>query len=443
MKCKRNSEAPSDDTLSTSAGHVLEVKVVDDAATAASAEALSKEFPEGGMQAWMTVAGAFLVQYTTFGYINAFGVYQDFYVREYLQNSSPAAIGWIGGTQIFLNFSAGLITGRLFDKGYFKYLMVSSVILHAIALFMLSLSKPGAYYQVFLTNGVALGAACGITYIPSLGIVSHYFHRRRAIAIGIVSSGSALGAILHPIMLNKLFHSAIGFHNGVRMSACINVALLVAACLMMRTRLPPKPVQKFPVVQWLKEPPYLLLLIAGIFSFLGLFFPVFYLQLNAITHGVDKQFAFYALSILNAASVAGRMIPNALAPKLGLFNLLTLFTVATGVTVVCLVAVRDAVGVALFAIFFGFCSGACIALVPATIGLLSKDGNEVGTRLGVFFGIGGFLGLFATPISGALLTSEFHWIRAILFSGITLIVSGLCYIASRTYVARQKNTQII
>ncbi|KAH6901201.1 monocarboxylate permease [Coprinopsis sp. MPI-PUGE-AT-0042] len=362
MKCKRNSEAPSDDTLSTSAGHVLEVKVVDDAATAASAEALSKEFPEGGMQAWMTVAGA---------YINAFGVYQDFYVREYLQNSSPAAIG----------------------------------------LFMLSLSKPGAYYQVFLTNGVALGAACGITYIPSLGIVSHYFHRRRAIAIGIVSSGSALGAILHPIMLNKLFHSAIGFHNGVRMSACINVALLVAACLMMRTRLPPKPVQKFPVVQWLKEPPYLLLLIAGIFSFLGLFFPVFYLQLNAITHGVDKQFAFYAVML------PGRMIPNALAPKLGLFNLLTLFTVATGVTVVCLVAVRDAVGVALFAIFFGFCSGACIALVPATIGLLSKDGNEVGTRLGVFFGIGGFLGLFATPISGALLTSEFHWIRAILFSG--------------------------
>ena len=75
-------------------------------------------------------------------------------------------------------------------------------------------------------------------------------------------SPPTLGAIVHPIMLNKLFHSAIGFHNGVRMSACINVALLVAACLMMRTRLPPKAVQQFPVVQWLKEPPYLLLLIA-------------------------------------------------------------------------------------------------------------------------------------------------------------------------------------
>ena len=60
MKCKRNSDAPSDDTLSTSMGHVLEVKIVDDAETAAAAEALAKEFPEGGTQAWMTVAGAYV-----------------------------------------------------------------------------------------------------------------------------------------------------------------------------------------------------------------------------------------------------------------------------------------------------------------------------------------------------------------------------------------------
>ncbi|KAG2017460.1 monocarboxylate permease [Coprinopsis cinerea AmutBmut pab1-1] len=440
MKSKRDSEANSDETLRSSVGSVIEVKVVD---VAESQQQAADEFPEGGLQAWLTVVGSFLIQYTTFGYINAFGVYQDFYVREYLQNSTPSSIGWIGGTQIFLNFSMGLFTGRAFDRGYFQYLMISSVILHAIALFMLSLSHPGSYYQVFLTNGVALGAACGITYIPSLGIVSHYFHRRRAIAIGIVSSGSALGAILHPIMLNRLFHSHLGFHNGVRVSACINVTLLVVASLIMRTRLPPKAVQKFPIIEWLKEPPYLLLLIAGLFSFLGLFFPVFYLQLNAITHGVDKKFAFYALSILNAASVCGRMIPNALAPKLGLFNLLVFFTTGTGVSVLCMAAMRDATSTALFAIFFGFCSGACIALVPATIGLLSKDMNEFGTRLGLFFGIGGVLGLFATPISGALLTSEFRWINAILFSGITLIISGLFYTISRCYIARRKNTQIL
>ncbi|TFK21490.1 monocarboxylate permease [Coprinopsis marcescibilis] len=480
MKSKRDSEANSDETLASGLGIVIETKTGDGADEEGLKPSASPEFPEGGLEAWLTVLGASLVQYTTFGwgltplvihsphlidephrYINAFGVYQDFYVRHYLQTSTPSAIGyvfmrffigflvarirvpdnapsasrkfsgevlwlirfqfrWIGGTQIFLNFSMGLFTGRLFDRGYFRHLMIASVLLHGIALFMLSLSNPGAYYQVFLTNGVALGAACGITYVPSLGIVSHYFHRRRSVAIGIVSSGSALGAIVHPIMLNRLFDSSVGFHTGVKISACINVIVLIIAGSIMRTRLPPKGVQSFPIVEWVKEPAYALILIAGLFSFLGLFFPVFYLQLNAITHGVDKKFAFYALSILNAASVFGRMIPNALAPKLGLFNLLVFFTTGTGAVALCMAAVKDAVGTALFAVFFGFFSGACIALVPATIGLLAKDMNEVGTRMGIFFGTGGILGLFATPIAGALLTSEYRWLNPTLFSGVSV-----------------------
>ncbi|RXW23620.1 hypothetical protein EST38_g2226 [Candolleomyces aberdarensis] len=158
------------------------------------AEESVPQFPDGGFWAWSTVAGAFLVQYCTFGYINAFGVYQDYYVRIYLTHYTPSTIGWIGGMQIFLNFGMGVVTGRLFDRGYFRYLMATSIVLHAIALFMLSLSHENKYYQVFLTNGVAFGAASGITYVPSLGIVSHYFHRRRALALGIVSSGSALGS---------------------------------------------------------------------------------------------------------------------------------------------------------------------------------------------------------------------------------------------------------
>lgn len=32
--------------------------------------------------------------------------------------------------------------------------------------------------------------------------------------------------------------------------------------------------------------------------FFGLFFPVFYLQLNAVSHGIDENFAFYSVSAL-------------------------------------------------------------------------------------------------------------------------------------------------
>ena len=54
-----------------------------------------------------------------------------------------------------------------------------------------------------------------------------------------VASGSSLGAIVHPIMLNNLLNSRLGFANGVRASEGLISALLFIACLCMRPRLDP------------------------------------------------------------------------------------------------------------------------------------------------------------------------------------------------------------
>jgi len=93
--------------------------------------------------------------------------------------------------------------------------------------------------------------------------------------MGIVSAGSALGlpyvfpffvlrnqiqfagGTLHPILLNKLFHGPVGFHNGVRISAGLNTFLLIIANLIMRTRIPPKKVgSAVPIAKFARDPPY-------------------------------------------------------------------------------------------------------------------------------------------------------------------------------------------
>ncbi|KAF9460408.1 MFS general substrate transporter [Collybia nuda] len=396
-------------------------------------------FPEGGLQGWSTLAGA---------YTNGFGVYQDYYVRRYLTNYTPSEIGWIGGTQIFLIFSMGILTGRAFDRGYLLNppLVVVLIMFFFQSVFMLSLSHQNAYYQVFLAQGICLGASCGLCYIPSLTIVSHYFQRRRPFAMGIVAAGSALGAVIHPIMLNRFFNGSLGFHNGVRVSAAINTFLLIIANFMMRTRLPARKTGKaIPIVEFARDPPYVFVVIAGILLFGGLFFPVFYLQTNAIQHGVDATFAFYSLPILNAASVVGRTLPSLFAPRFGVFNLIIFFTVGAGITILCMTAVKDVAGTACFAVFFGFCSGATISLVPPVLGILSKDMSEIGARIGIdFFFCGMPSGVvnFATPIAGALLTSEFIWLHAILFAGIMMIASGGSFAIARIFVAKRRGTQI-
>ena len=73
-------------------------------------------------------------------------------------------------------------------------------------IFMISITSPEHYYQaciftfptstdltnipskLFLCQGLGIGMAVGITYIPALGILSHYFQRRRALALGIATS---------------------------------------------------------------------------------------------------------------------------------------------------------------------------------------------------------------------------------------------------------------
>ncbi|KAG9077914.1 hypothetical protein FS749_010160 [Ceratobasidium sp. UAMH 11750] len=160
--------------------------------------------PDGGVVAWTTVAGAWLVLFCTFGYVNAFGVFEDYYSREYMTNKTSSEIAWVGSTQLCLQFAMGLVSGKLFDAGYFHLTIGAGSFLYTFCLFMLSLAKENQYYQVFLPQAVGLGIGLGLLFLPSIGVISHHFRRRRALAMGIVTSGSSCGGIVFPIMLNKV-----------------------------------------------------------------------------------------------------------------------------------------------------------------------------------------------------------------------------------------------
>src|SRR6266704_1112721 len=78
-------------------------------------------------------------------------------------------------------------------------------------------------------------------------------------------------------------------------------------------------------------------------------------------------------SILNAASILGRCTTGLLAPYLGVLNLGTFTTFGTGIIIFCMLALRDKTSTILFAIFFGFFSGAQIASAPAMAGEYSRS----------------------------------------------------------------------
>ncbi|KAG6872566.1 hypothetical protein C0995_008839 [Termitomyces sp. Mi166 len=224
------------------------------------------EYPEGGLRAWVVLLGAWIAQFCTFGYTNAYGVYNDFYVRHYLSpRYTSSQISWIGSTQLLLVLSIGLFAGRAFDTGYFYHLMIGGSLLLVFCIFMVSLSQQGQYYQIFLAQGLGIGTAVGITYVPCVSILSHYFHRRRALAMGIAVSGSGVGGAVHSIMLNRLFYGNVGFYNGVRASAGMVGGLLIIAILLMKPRLPPTSRKHGSTLRdlniFLKDAPYVIMAI--------------------------------------------------------------------------------------------------------------------------------------------------------------------------------------
>lgn len=74
-----------------------------------------EDYPEGGAQAWLAIAGSFLVYFASFGVVNSFGFFQTFYQQDYLKNYSPSAISFIGTLQITLMYLSGSVAGALFD----------------------------------------------------------------------------------------------------------------------------------------------------------------------------------------------------------------------------------------------------------------------------------------------------------------------------------------
>ncbi|EED79616.1 predicted protein [Postia placenta Mad-698-R] len=270
---------------------------------------------DGGLWAWLSVAGGWMILFCTFGYANSFGVYQDYYTLEH--SSSSSNISWIGSLQLVLS------------------------------------------------QGVGLGVGSGMLLVPAQTVQSHHWEKRRSLAMGIVATGSGFGGIIYPIMLNRLIHGPLGFAWG--------------------------------------------------------------------------------LAIMNAGSIPGRVIMNAMATNLGLFNMLIIVIVAMGALTFALFGVLSPGAVIAFSILYGFFSGAFLSLsAPAILGM-AKNVDEAGMSLGLAYFISSFAFLTGAPIDGALLgnVNDPRWYRPTVFSGAVLMVGAVFFTSARFLLVKRRGTNYV
>ena len=65
--------------------------------------------------------------------------------------------------------------------------------MYIVCWFMLSLTH--AIWQIFLSQALGVGIAIGILFLPAISVLAQYFHKRRALAMGIATTGSSTGGM--------------------------------------------------------------------------------------------------------------------------------------------------------------------------------------------------------------------------------------------------------
>ncbi|CAJ2499782.1 Uu.00g026350.m01.CDS01 [Anthostomella pinea] len=397
--------------------------------TPGSQALLPDAVPDGGSAAWLVLLGSFVVMIATWGLVNTFGVYQTYYETDLLHDHSSSAISWIGSLQAAFLMVMGVVSGPLYDRGYVRQLVAAGLFLVVFGMFMTSLCA--SYWQVVLAQGICVGVGCGLLFLPSTAILSQYFDRHRAVAIGVQSVGSPLAGIVFPIIFSRL-QPVVGFAWVTRIIAFILLGMAPVPLLFLRTRVPPaKKRQAFLDVSAFGDVPYLVWGAAGFFAFLGLYVPFFYVQLNAIRYNITSaDFSAYLVTLLNAGSVFGRLLPSFLAARLGAMNMLIATTFSASILAFGWLGVDSLAGVVVFALLYGFCNGGVTSLPPSAIVTLTPDMGLLGTRMGMVFMVFGFAVLFGTPVAGAILrdpSDDGAWRGLIAFSASTLCVGGVLF----------------
>ena len=90
----------------------------------------------------------------------------------------------------------------------------------------------------------------------------------------------------------------------------------------------------------------------------------------------NENYAFYLLSILNANSFVGLVVPSFRAGIVGPMIMLVLCTFAGGTLCLCWIGIENVVGITVFAILNGFFAEAYVSLIIPAIVELTLDTNE-------------------------------------------------------------------
>lgn len=371
---------------------------------------------ERSSYAWVVVAAAFTLMFIGFAAAYSFAAFFGALEAEF--GASRGDIALVFSVAAFVWFLSGAPAGVLADRYGVRRVAIVGVACIALALAIAAFA--GSLNVLYATYSIGLGLGVGLVYVPSIGAVQPWFSANRALASGIAVAGIGAGNVAGPL-LAAWWIGIFGWRGAFLGLALFALALGGAAALAIRNkpRASAAAADGIALRAALRTTPFWLIFASLFLSCIGLFVPMVHLGPYAVDAGYTAAQGVALVSLIGLGSLLGRFTIGAPADRLGRIPALSAMYAGLGVMFVLWWAASAYWVLALFAVVFGICYGAYVALLPTIVmdlygarsvsGIIGclYTGCGFGTLIGPWLAGAAYdaLGTYQAPIAaGALLS---------------------------------------
>jgi MFS family permease len=183
-------------------------------------------------KAWLRLVAAML--YSTIGSVGMWSVVVALPAiqAEFGVDRAAASLPY---TFVMLGFAGGgVVAGRLADRHGIMVPLIGGTFVLAAG--YLLVGHAASLWQVAIAHGLLIGFGCSVTFGPLMADISHWFMRRRGIAVALAASGNYFGGTIWPPVVQH-FIAADGWratHTGIGVFCLVTMLPLAFA---MRRRI--------------------------------------------------------------------------------------------------------------------------------------------------------------------------------------------------------------
>lgn len=299
--------------------------------------------------------------------------------------------------------------------------MLVGALLQSVGLICASLSKQ--IWQLFLSEGVLFGLGMGMLFLPSYGVISQWFTKRRALANGIAIAGAGLGGFGYSLGAGAIIRN-LGVDWAYRILAIVSAVVNIVCALLMRTRYAARPL----AFDWslLKRKEYLLILGYGFLSMLGYFVLIFTLANYANVIGLDASQAAWIPALFMLGQAIGRPILGWLSDLYGHIPVTSFMSLLCGIFCLAIWLNAQSFGSLIaFALVVGLVGGVFwVTTAPIIAQVVGLDNLPSGlTIMWVTLAIPS---TFSSSIALEIFEETGKYTGAQIFTGVTFIAAGFC-----------------